>query len=318
MILTIITPCYNAESTLQRCLNSIYEQGVSSSLFEVIAVDDGSKDATPGILKESAEKHGNLKVISQHNQGVSAARNAALDAASGRFTVFLDADDALGQHTIQPLVDACQRCDDDLVICQSFCGEAEHYAWSKRFDAGTSYAPIQLIERQYIRGSACGVAFRTQMLTDFGVRFVDGLHYCEDTQFVLESMLCSSAVSFLPIPLYRVVGADDSASRTFTPTRIQKHVEGLARLFRHIDSLPASGERADFLAYMRYIPMSVLVADTLHTPGAGLSMLLRLGAHRYCSMLSVPHATHFLRRKIQLLQLSFPLYYLSVKLKTRK
>lgn len=317
-MLSIVLPCYNAEVTLQRCLSSVYGQDIPPSLFEVIAVDDGSEDATPLILKESAAKHGNLKIISQQNQGVSAARNAALDAVSGRFTIFLDADDALCEHTLGALIDACCQCDDDLIICQSFCGQAEHYAWSTRFDPATSYTPIQLIERGYIRGSACGVAFRTQMLTEHNLRFVGGLHYGEDTQFVLEAMLFSRTISFCLIPLYQVVGATDSASRTFTPARIQKHVEGLARLFRHIEELPAPCGRIDLLAYMRYLPLSVLVADTLNTPGAGLSLLHRLGAHRFCSKLSVPQATPFLRRKIQLLRLSFSLYYLSVKLKLRK
>lgn len=318
MKLTIITPCYNAEATLPRCLRSIYDQGVSPSLFEVIAVDDGSADTTPTILKDNAAKYSNLKVISQQNQGVSVARNAAINAASGRFAIFLDADDALSQHTLQPLIDACQRCQDDIVICQSFCGDDEHYAWSSRFDAGTSYTPLQLIEREYIRGSACGVAFRTQMLAEHNLRFVGGLHYGEDTQFVLEAMLFSRSVSFLPIPLYQVIGASDSASRTFTPQRIRKHTEGLAQLYRHIDALPAPPERVDLLCYMRYIPMSVLVADTLNTPNAGFSLLHRLDAQRFCRMQRVPQSTRFLCRKIQLLRLSFPLYYLFVKLKLRK
>lgn len=317
-MLSIITPCYNAELTLQRCLSSVYGQGVSPSLFEVVAVDDGSEDTTPNILRDNAAKYGNLKVITQQNQGVSAARNAALGVASGRFTIFLDADDALCDHSLAALIDACSRCDDDLVICQSFCGQAEHYAWSTRFDVGTSYTPFQLIEREYIRGSACGVAFRTQMLADHNLRFVGGLHYGEDTQFVLEAMLFSRTISFWLIPLYQVIGATDSASRTFTPARIQKHVEGLAQLYRHIGALPTPPERIDLLAYMRYLPLSVLVADTLNTPGAGLSLLHRLGAHRFCRKLSVPQATPFLRRKIQLLRLSFSLYYLFVKLKLRK
>lgn len=317
-MLSIVLPCYNAEATLQRCLSSVYEQGVPPSRFEVVAVDDGSEDATPHILRDNAASYGNLKVISQQNQGVSAARNVALDAVSGRFTIFLDADDALCEHTLGALVDACSLSDDDLIICQSFCGQAEHYAWSTRFDPGTSYTPIQLIERGYIRGSACGVAFRTQMLTDHNLRFVGGLHYGEDTQFVLETMLFCRTISFWLIPLYQVIGATVSASRTFTPARIQKHVEGLSRLFCHIEELPAPSGRIDLLAYMRYLPLSVLVADTLNTPGAGLSLLHRLGAHHFCSLLSVPRATSFLRRKIQLLRLSFSIYYLSVKLKLRK
>lgn len=317
-MLSVIIACYNAESTLQRCLCSVFEQGAEASLFEVIAVNDGSTDGTLRLLHDIQESHGNLHVISQCNQGVSAARNAALCVATGRFTIFLDADDALGQHTLAPLIDACRQCDDDLIVCQSFCGQHEHYAWSSRFDAGTSYTPSQLVEREYIRGSACGVAFCTQLLADHTIRFVGGLHYGEDTQFVLETMLFCRTIRFLSIPLYQVVGADNSASRTFTPARVRRHTDGLTHLFRHIGTLVAAPERADILAYMRYIPLSVLVADTLNTPGAGLRLLLQLGARRYSRMLSVPRGSRFLRRKIQLLRLSFPLYYLSVKLKQRK
>lgn len=317
MLLSIIVPCYNAERTLQRCLSSIYDQGVSPTLFEVIAVDDGSQDATSHILKECQAANVNFKLISQRNQGVSAARNSALNVASGRFCIFLDADDVLGQHTLKDLVDVSSN-NDDLIVCQSFCGQTEHYPWVGLFDAGTSYNPMHLIERGYIRGSACGVVFRTQMLNDSNLRFVNRLHYGEDTQFVLESMLYSRTISFRLIPLYQVVGRNDSVSRTFSPKRIRKHVGGLELLFRHIDSLEAATDRVDILAYMRYIPMSVLVADTLNTPEAGLSLLLRLRTYRFSSMLSIPQNTRFLRRKIQLLRLSLPLYYISVKLKQRK
>ena len=85
---SVIIPCYNSARWIRRCLDSVFDQGGND--FEVIAVDDGSKDGTLAIL--NAYGHG-IKVFSQSNQGAGVARNLAIRHAAGDYIATLDADD---------------------------------------------------------------------------------------------------------------------------------------------------------------------------------------------------------------------------------
>lgn len=87
--LSVIVPAYNAENSLEDCIISIPED------VEVIVIDDGSSDGTGSCADELLENHPNLRVIHQNNAGVSATRNKGIDAASGEYIGFVDADDTV-------------------------------------------------------------------------------------------------------------------------------------------------------------------------------------------------------------------------------
>jgi glycosyltransferase involved in cell wall biosynthesis len=90
---TVIVPAYNAAETIEQAIRSVRAQTESS--FEVIAVDDGSTDATPELLRRMAADDDRIRVVRQDNAGPSAAREAALQRAAGAYLTFLDSDDLL-------------------------------------------------------------------------------------------------------------------------------------------------------------------------------------------------------------------------------
>lgn len=89
--ITVIIPVYNVEKYLRKCVDSVLAQTYTN--LEVILIDDGSPDNCPAICDEYAAKDERVKVIHQQNAGVSAARNAGLDAATGDYIGFVDSDD---------------------------------------------------------------------------------------------------------------------------------------------------------------------------------------------------------------------------------
>lgn len=93
--ISVIVPVYNVEAYLCRCIDSILGQTFTD--FELILVDDGSKDASGAICDEYAEKDNRITVIHKENAGVSAARNTGLDIANGEYVMFVDSDDYI--HT---------------------------------------------------------------------------------------------------------------------------------------------------------------------------------------------------------------------------
>lgn len=96
MKLSVIIPVYNCEQFLERCLESVLKQRLDEgNTLQIVTVDDGSTDGSGAILDRYAEKHDNVQVIHQPNQGVSAARNLGLDLVDGDFIHFMDSDDFL-------------------------------------------------------------------------------------------------------------------------------------------------------------------------------------------------------------------------------
>ena len=101
MLLSVIIPCYNCQNTIEKCINSILEQTIID--FEIIAVNDGSKDSTLSILKKMSERDKRIVVIDKENSGPSSARNTGLDIAQGEYIGFVDSDDYIeGRHLKLP------------------------------------------------------------------------------------------------------------------------------------------------------------------------------------------------------------------------
>ena len=105
-LISVIVPVYRVEEYLERCVKSILSQTYEN--LEVILVDDGSPDQCPAICDACAEKDARVKVIHQENKGLSGARNAGIDAASGEYLAFVDSDDYVSPHFIEELYQLLQ------------------------------------------------------------------------------------------------------------------------------------------------------------------------------------------------------------------
>lgn len=99
-ILTIIIPVYNVEKYIQKCLDSIYKQGINENLFEVIIINDGTQDKSIDIIHPYINIHKNCSLINQQNQGLSSARNKGIEAAKGDYIWFVDSDDWLADKSL--------------------------------------------------------------------------------------------------------------------------------------------------------------------------------------------------------------------------
>lgn len=115
MEISIIVPVYGVEKYLPACIESILSQTFTD--FELILVDDGSPDRCPAICDEAAGRDARVRVIHQANQGLSAARNAGIEAARGEWLVFVDSDDYIAPHFCEKLYQTAQRTNADCVMC---------------------------------------------------------------------------------------------------------------------------------------------------------------------------------------------------------
>ena len=115
MKVSIIIPVYKAEKYLSKCVDSVLNQSYTD--LEVILVEDGSPDNCGAICDDYAKKDSRIKVVHKENEGVSKARNAGLDIATGEYVQFVDSDDYLELQMTEKLVHAMKEQKVDMVLC---------------------------------------------------------------------------------------------------------------------------------------------------------------------------------------------------------
>ena len=115
-LVSIIVPIYKVEQYLERCIESIVNQTYKN--IEIILVDDGSPDQCPKICDEWAKKDSRIKVVHKQNGGLSDARNAGLEIATGKYVVFIDSDDYIHLQFVEALYKTAQEQNADIVSCE--------------------------------------------------------------------------------------------------------------------------------------------------------------------------------------------------------
>lgn len=188
MKISFITPVYNAERYLTRCIESVLS--VMSDEIELILVNDGSTDGSIEICKKYVEKDSRVKFITQKNLGVSAARNAGLKNAKGKYCFFLDADDYLMDKNVVPLINEAER-DYDIVgfnhICLYENGFKKEELYSKKNEQESSkdFFNRQLLTTHMLH-TCWGKLFKKSIIAQHNVIFPVDLKVGEDYIFVLE------------------------------------------------------------------------------------------------------------------------------------
>ena len=119
---SIIVPVYNVEKYIYECVDSLLNQTYSDT--EIILVDDASPDACPSICDEYALKDTRIKVIHKENGGLSDARNAGLDIATGDYVLFVDSDDYIVSDMVEQLMYMTEKSGVDIAAC-GYSGDVE-------------------------------------------------------------------------------------------------------------------------------------------------------------------------------------------------
>ncbi len=133
-VVSIITPVYNVEKYLNRCIESIVHQSFKN--FELILIDDGSTDGSSSICDDWAKKDKRIRVIHQKNAGAGAARNRGLEEARGDYIGFVDSDDWIELDMYELLVFAFEKnIDADMTECETFRTRGDKSATSNSYES---------------------------------------------------------------------------------------------------------------------------------------------------------------------------------------
>lgn len=238
-VVSIIIPVYNLEKYIDYCLESITNQDYSS--LEIIVIDDGSKDKSRAIIEQWQEKDSRIKLISQDNAGVSAARNRGIEAATGEFIMFVDGDDWINKDCTSVLLQNIRNDDSDLVKCAfTFIDPINNI--SRKRNVPNKECPGKDAFKEFLCGygwtsSVWGSIYSSDFIKRSGLLFDCNEKIGEDGIFTLKALLCANRVKSINIPLYNARYRSGSASRS----RITYSTE-----HRYVDLIDSSKENKLF------------------------------------------------------------------------
>lgn len=136
-LISVIIPIYKVEEYLDECISSVVNQTYKN--LEIILVDDGSPDNCPAMCDDWAKKDERIRIVHKTNGGLSDARNAGIDVASGEYIAFVDSDDYIKPDMLEKIYAAIRREDADIAVCGILSCEGEkETAWGCRSVVGTS------------------------------------------------------------------------------------------------------------------------------------------------------------------------------------
>lgn len=261
---TVVIPVFDSEAFLDDCLSSVLAQtGVT---IEVICINDGSTDGSRAVLQRYADADPRVSIIDQENQGQSVGRNAGLDAAAGRYLIYLDSDDFWPADTLAGLV---RRADDEnldvlLFDCLSFLdGEVAAATWkrySTYYQRSHAYAQARsgaemiadMRRNRDYRPHVGMYLARTAFVREVGARFIPGIIH-QDNPYTFALLLNAERVAHEATDIY---ARRIRPGSTITTLRDARSVVGYYRsyvaMIREIQGKTFTPEVDDMLAEVVY------------------------------------------------------------------
>ncbi|MDO4338902.1 MAG: glycosyltransferase [Eubacteriales bacterium] len=215
-IVSIIVPLYNAESVINRCVDSILKQNFRD--FELLLVDDGSQDFSGRICDEYAAKDARVHVIHKENTGVSDSRNIAIRKARGTYLQFVDSDDWLTPEATGLLLSCAQTYPCDLVVSDFYRVVDNRIAHKGSIQENglltrekfASYMMEKPADFYY--GVLWNKLYKKALIEQFHLEMDTEISWCEDFMFNLEYISHTQNIYVLRVPIYYYVKTKHSLS----------------------------------------------------------------------------------------------------------
>ena len=217
--ISIIVPIYKAEIFLLRCIDSIICQSLRD--IEIILVDDGSMDNSLAICNEYAKKDNRIKVISKNNGGLSSARNAGLDIATGEFISFVDADDWIEPEMMEYLLELMDGQNMHISSCGHSRDDTQGNILCTKIKEPRQFLNLEkALSIKYLDSFSWGKLFpawlfRPGQNSEPGIRFDESIYHSEDLLFNCECMMKVQGLIYDTAPYYHYV--QHSASLRHVP-----------------------------------------------------------------------------------------------------
>lgn len=231
-MISIIIPVYNVEAYIENSLKSVFNQTYTD--YEIILVDDGSRDKSIEIAQKLIENHSfkNCTIITEENSGQGVARNAGMLRASGEWLYFMDPDDLIPTDALSVLLEVAEKTTADMTFCEwrySRNGLIEERKGEYKFSQYTS-GEIQLaflLRKKKIL--VPGTLFRRTWLLNENIVFPQ-LRFSEDINFLWNAIAKAERVAEVDYCLYIYMVRGNSTMTSSKLSHIKQSYDGLCRV----------------------------------------------------------------------------------------
>ena len=252
MKISFIIPVYNCGRYLNKFICEIEAVGLHN--YEIILVDDGSTDDSGNICDEIAKENEKICCIHQKNQGVSSARNHGLQAASGDYVSFFDADDDIEPKKLYELLRRIEK--ERTVIDIAFFGMTfDYYYKGKMYRRDEMMPPLQGIReekewRQRLENlfysnslsSACNKVFRRKFLIEHKLYLSEDMFIYEDLEYSLRCMTFCNNILFEPEVIYYYRQSEDEGNAGRRLIRMEHISDLVIRIEKAVNELKTRSE----------------------------------------------------------------------------
>lgn len=215
--ISIISPVYNVEKYIHRCVDSIIAQTFTD--WELILVDDGSTDTSGTICDQYASQDSRIRVIHKQNGGVSAARQTGLDASQGEYVIHADPDDWVEPTMLEELYAKAKAEDADMVICDYYTNSGNSQSYIMQFVSEDPYTTMRrILCGEGVLGSLWNKLIKRFVFLENDIRFYPNINFCEDSLVCVQILKNSDIkIGYLNRALYHYY--INKQSITCTPKR---------------------------------------------------------------------------------------------------
>ena len=234
MKLSIIVPIYNVEQYLQKCVDSLLNQDIPLSEYEIILVDDGGKDKCPQICDDYAAVHENIRVVHRENGGLSAARNNGIEVARGKYIQFVDSDDYLEPNVLRGLIEQMEQDRLDVLrydyqdVRLKGDGQYEVFQPNKSphyVDRRREVVDGETYLNERMSGYAC-YAWQYVIKRELTDMFMPGIYF-EDTEWTPRMLMKAKRVGSTSTIVYNYFWREGSITKAYNKEHIRKKIESL-------------------------------------------------------------------------------------------
>lgn len=258
--LTVIVPAYNAEKTINRCLNSIINQTYKD--LKLVVVDDCSTDSTPQILKKFASEHKNVEILTnKKNMELGYTRNRALRSVTTEFVTFVDSDDWVDLNTYQKCINRIRETQADLAI-YGIKNEYENKVLSQiRYCYTDNYITGELALNLLCNTFAMDISispivnnkvYSTSLLKNYDIKFGKYPYY-EDMPFSYSILKRAKKVALVDGVFYHYYQNPSSKTHLITKNQINYFCRSMKELYRSLDP----SDKNEKMLYYSFLDKSV-------------------------------------------------------------
>ena len=327
-MVSIIIAAYNEEKNIANCIHKICNTDLD---FEIIIVNDGSKDNTWEILKELSRHDKRIHIYRQENKGCSAARNLGLENAHGEWVTFVDADDEI----LPSCIEIANAIDIETDIIQgnqlngvitppsdkgSYRVYTSEYIQCVTLNRFKYLTIVKQSEKAIVDAThgAYSKLFRTEFINNKRIRFIEGLGLGEDMLFYLEALQHTDSVVIFNKPIYRIIENENSSTRRFNPKMVGYTYEFIRRIVDFYNRHDKGTEFFNNMCYQMYNTINVgITANILRGYSSDINkrevftLLYSIPKIKEYLKIALKERMHYREPFVRRFSQSIPIYFLS-------